>query len=160
MKAANGVRFPDATPRAQLAAVSLQLRAVHESLVEAVRAGFEKLHGRIEGTGALLALVLEDPLFAWLRPMSALLAELDGAVDDPEAAVDGRKSREVRDRLARWTSVTGEPDEFAEVYRVYLQSDPKVVMAHAALKRALAAIPPDELTPETGQRAGQKGRSA
>jgi hypothetical protein len=131
----------DFTPRAQLAEVSRRLRAVHESLVGAVQVAFERLHGRVNGSGTLLALVLDDPLFAWLRPMSALAAELDTLADDEDVNVDMTKLTEVRTSIELWTSISGEPNEFAESYRVFLQTDPGVVMAHAALKQELAAIP-------------------
>jgi hypothetical protein len=131
----------DLTPRARLAAVNRLLRDVHGSLVRAVQEAFERLHGRVSGSVALLALVLDDPLFAWLRPMSALIAELDELADDGERDVDRVKLAAIRTTIERWTSITGEADEFAESYRIFLQTDPGVVLAHAALKQALAAIP-------------------
>lgn len=131
----------DLTPRARLAAVSRLLRDVHGSLLRAVQEAFERLHGRVSGSSTLLALVLDDPLFAWLRPMSALVAELDELTDNEELNVDLLKLAEIRTTIERWTSISGEPDEFAESYRVFLQTNPGVVLAHAALKQALAAIP-------------------
>ena len=131
----------DLAPRARLAAVSRLLRDVHGSLVRAVQEAFERLHGRVSGPGALLALVLDDPLFAWLRPMSALIAELDELADNREIDVDSAKLAQIRATIERCTSISGEGDEFAESYRVFLQSDPGVVLAHAALKQALAALP-------------------
>ena len=128
-------------PRSHLADLSLRLREVHESLVGALQVTFEKLHGRIETNGKLFELVLHDPLFAWLRPMSKLIAEVDELVDDPDARVDFPRLDAVRNTIERWTCATGEPDEFADSYRVFLQNEPRVVMAHAALKRELAAIP-------------------
>jgi hypothetical protein len=128
-------------PRNNLAEISLRLREVHESLVRALQVSFEKLHGRVETNGKLFELVLHDPLFAWLRPMSKLIAELDGLVDDPDVRVDFSRVDAVRNTIERWTCGTGEADEFADSYRVFLQAEPNVVMAHAALKQELAAIP-------------------
>src|SRR5579859_3824916 len=82
--------------RAQVAEVAETLRALHKALLDALRVSFEKLHGRIEGPGAFLQLVLHDPLFAWLRPMSALIAELDDTADG-ESIVDGALLSRVRE---------------------------------------------------------------
>src|SRR5256885_4389593 len=73
---------------AQLAEVTDALRCLHKTLLEAHRVSFEKLYGRIDGAGAFLQIVIPDPLFAWLRPLSALIAELDDLAGDDGSVVD------------------------------------------------------------------------
>ena len=50
--------------RAQLAGVRHSLLDLHKHLISAVQQDFEKLHGRVAGPGALLQLLLSDPLFS------------------------------------------------------------------------------------------------
>jgi hypothetical protein len=126
-------------PVAELQQAAQALRALHRALVASVQVGFEKLHGRVRGPGALLQLVLDDPLFTWLRPMSLLITQLDELLDD-EAAIDPQQLAEILSTLERWTSNRGEGGELAANYLALLQTDPDVVMAHAALDKQLARL--------------------
>jgi hypothetical protein len=123
----------------QLGAVLLALRALHKTLVAGVQLGFEKLHGRVQGPGELLSLLLNDPLFAWLRPLSQLITELDDLVDG-ETPIDAASLLLIRSTIERW--LTDPTDDFAANYLSLLQSDPDVVLAHAALRKELANLSP------------------
>ena len=127
--------------RAQVSQVARAALVLHKTLLDAVRAGFEKLHGPVRDSGALLGLVMSDPLFAWLRPLSGLIAELDALVDETDVPLDEARLAQLRATLERWTSQSAGNDDFAANYRVYLQSDPEVVMAHAVLRDRLVALP-------------------
>jgi len=63
--------------RQQLEEVRRGLLRVHKSLLEDARIRYEREQGRIEGSGALLRLVLNDPWFAWLHPLSGLVVQFD-----------------------------------------------------------------------------------
>ena len=134
----------DPRHREVLTEVSRALRAVHKSLVAAVQVGYEKEHGRVESPGALLQLVLHDPAFAWLRPMSALIVELAELVEDDEALVDSATLADVRSAIERWITDSGKPSDFSARYLVVLQNVPEVVMAHGALRKRLATLPQPE----------------
>lgn len=132
----------DPKHRKELAEVSGALRGVHKTLVAAVQVGFEKEHGRVESPGALLQLVLHDPAFAWLRPMSALIVELDELAEDKDSLVDATTLADVRTAIERWITDAGKQSEFSSRYLVLLQNEPDVVMAHSALRKRLALLPP------------------
>jgi hypothetical protein len=66
--------------RERLAALRDLLLEQHKLLLDRERAVYEQSHGPIAGPGALLKLVIEDPHFAWLRQLSALVAEVDEAL--------------------------------------------------------------------------------
>ena len=118
-------------PRIQLDDISRALSELHRCLLAAVQISFEKVYGRVPNSGALLQLVVNDPLFAWLRPLSALIAEID---DLEEEQINAAKIANVRRTVADW--IAGEAS-----YNVMLQHDPSVVVAHAQLKRALTPRP-------------------
>src|SRR5438874_10707120 len=55
------------------------LREVHRTLVQAVRATYEREIGPAGGPGQMLRLLTEHPYFAWLHPMSELIVDLDSS---------------------------------------------------------------------------------
>lgn len=139
MYTSSGVAQQDA--RSQLAEVRHSLLALHRHLITTVQLEFEKLHGRVAGPGALLQLLLSEPQFSWLRPISILLADLEEQ-DEAEGNVwDAEKLARIRNTIERWITDTGDGNEFTAHYLPLLQSDPDLVMAHAALRRQLAALP-------------------
>lgn len=109
------------------------VRALHRELLLAVQRLFEKLHGRVQGPGQLLELAVHDPLFVWLKPLSARLVELEELERD---GVDAVRFEALR---AGVEHVLERDAEFSAVYRGYLQAEPEVVVAHARVRRAFAA---------------------
>src|SRR5437016_3562504 len=113
------------------------LREVHRALVQAVRAAYEKEVGPAGGPGQMLRLLTEDPFFAWLHTMSELIVDLDSLLAQellPAGTVAG-----VRLEVNRLVQAGGSP--FWEKYAPFLQSEPKVAIAHGRLKQALGALP-------------------
>ena len=118
--------------RANLRELAAAARTLHHRLLVATQKSFEKLHGRVESPGQLLQLAVHNPLFAWLRPLSAQLALLDelAEADELHDADAARAAGEI-------TAVL-ESDAFRGSFLVYLQSEPDVVLANAALRPLLA----------------------
>src|SRR5678809_888209 len=73
--------------RQQLEEVRRGLLRVHKALLEDARIRYEREQGRIEGSGALLQLVLNDPWFAWLHPLSGLVVQIDELLASDEATL-------------------------------------------------------------------------
>ena len=122
-----------------LAALRAALLGLHAALVEHERAPYERLHGRVS-SGELLRLTIGDPWFAWLRPLSELIVAIDEALagEEPPSPEESRS-------LARFTSELVSPSGGAAAlgapYGRALQEGPAVVLAHGAVRRALAAWP-------------------
>lgn len=127
---------PEHTPADEVRALRAAVRALHKELLGAVQRRFEKLHRRVQGPGELLELAAHDPLFEWLKPLSERLVELEELDVD---AVAREQAAALRAGFGRLLDADG---EFAAVYRVYLQSEPDVVIAHAELRRALRGALP------------------
>jgi hypothetical protein len=121
--------------RAALEAVAAALRPLHKALVDVTTVAWEREHGRVPGPAALFHLLIQEPFFAWLRPMSGLMAELDELLDE-EGPVGAAGMRARVEAL-----ITENGHHFAARYLEILQQEPDVVMAHAALRRALAQLP-------------------
>jgi len=103
--------------------------------VDAEREVYERAHGRVSPQ-AFLDLLLKDPAFAWLGPLTSLIVRLDEAKNDVEVA---SVSAQIRKLLV--PDETG--DAFQRHYRDLLQSRPGLVVAHGALIGSLldSAVP-------------------
>jgi hypothetical protein len=129
----------DAEVRQRLDGVTHALRPLHKALVDLVAADYEKRHGRIGGPVRLFQLLTTDPFFAWLHPMSALMAEIDELYDQKEP-IEPPSIAAVRTTLESLIGNRGQepsPDSFVSRYLEILQNHPEVVMAHARLRGAL-----------------------
>ena len=126
--------------RVRLSKVRDALLQLHKALIESERTSYEQTFGKIASPYQFLKLLTEDPWFAWLRPVSQLIAEMDEALDSKElltsTAVDGLLSR------TRTMLVPTEGGEgFSQHYDEALQRDPDVVFAHASVAKLIK--PPD-----------------
>lgn len=130
------------TPAERLATVRDQLAQLHQTLLEAERRDLERERGRI-GSTEYLGLLLNDPRFAWLRPIGRMLVRIDEFVEECEADGGGVPAlgadllmEEVRQTVQLRTGLEG-----GWRYQAWLQRDPAVVLAHAALHQSLRQQP-------------------
>src|SRR6266705_1507210 len=133
----NAMTKTDTTKLDKLRHALLQL---HKALLDAQRIRYERENGRVESRGELLALVLEDASFEWLRVLSALIARLDelaeaDKVDDKSG--DARAElRGVIERLRTLVRFEGN-DGFTGPYREIVEAVPDALVAHVQLSRLL-----------------------
>jgi hypothetical protein len=120
--------------RRRLNDARLGLLALHKALLDYERIRYERKHGRVETSGAFLQLAIHDPHFAWLRPISELVVQIDELLvsDEPGAEVDA-DTITAQARTLLLADETG--GEFQRRYHQTLQDSPEVVMAHAQWKR-------------------------
>jgi len=112
------------------------LLQLHKTLLDAQRIRYERENGRVESRGELLALVLEDASFEWLRVLSALIARLDelADADDKDAGAEMRGVIERLRTLVRFEGNIG----FTGPYREIVEAVPDALVAHVQLSRLLA----------------------
>jgi hypothetical protein len=124
-----------ASTRQQLEDVRRGLLRVHKALLEDAQIRYEREQGRIEGSGALLRLVLNDPWFAWLHPLSGLVVQIDEllAADAPTAVEAEALLNQAR--MLMKPDANGEG--FAKRYDRAIQDVPDVLIAHVALGKHL-----------------------
>ena len=106
------------------------LLRLHKILLDAERADFEKVSGRVT-SGELLQLVVNHPQFDWLRRISAIVAEIDETLAAQEPATEEELQGLVAQARLLFTSSVDK--EFSEKYQAALQRDPDVVLAHSAV---------------------------
>jgi hypothetical protein len=112
------------------------LLRLHKALLDDERVAYERVHGRIPSNGAFLQLALNDAWFAWLCPLSQLIARLDELSESDDAA-----SRETIPALLVSVQTllmpTEEGEGFGRQYHDALQRSPDVVLAHAGVRTLL-----------------------
>jgi hypothetical protein len=88
--------------------------------------------------------ITTDPEWAWLQPLYRLIADIDHALAY-ESALPASESAAIGAHARELLSGGGAPEEqlFLDRYRALLQTDPAVVMAHAAALQALRKLPPE-----------------
>jgi hypothetical protein len=80
--------------------------------------------------------VSEHPFFAWLKPITSLIVDIDELVRrDFEIA----EAMTLGDRVDRMFGSSPDP-EFAEKYVPILQRDVDVAIGHAEVRKAAAAL--------------------
>src|SRR6267154_1549694 len=99
------------------------LRPLHLALTKETQVAYERRHGPVQGPGELLQLLIRHPDFAWLHPLSELMAVADELLDP---------RREV--------PVAPEEAAVSPRYRDVLQQSPTAVMAHSAVRDALKGL--------------------
>ena len=121
--------------RQQLEDVRRALLRVHKALLEDARIRYEREQGRIEGSGALLRLVLNDPWFDWLHPLSGLVVQIDEllAADDAKANDGVALLSQARALLRPDASGNG----FQRRYHRAIQDAPDVLIAHVAAGKVM-----------------------
>ena len=132
-----GDAVASALAAARLRAIRTALLQLHKSVLDAERFRFERARGRrIEGPGEALRLVLQDNAFAWLRPLSELIVQLDTrlAEDDAVKAADVADMTEHARALLQRDAAGS---VFHESYRRLLQDAPEVVVAHGRVTALL-----------------------
>ncbi len=112
---------------------------LHKTLLDWERAAYERIHGRVSG-GELLKIIVEDPQFGWLRPISELIVRIDTTVDmEARDGADDVEALAARARLVTAADEAGTPN--AQRYHAALQDHPDAVFAHRAVTSVLKARP-------------------
>jgi hypothetical protein len=113
---------------------------VHRALLEAERIRYERMHGRVENSGTLLQLIMNDPWFVWLRPMSELIVQIDEWLEQEQRS--GTPSPDLAEILLAQVRDRLRPDEdgaeFQQRYHRLLQEEPTVAVAHAEVRKLVS----------------------
>ncbi|HUQ75792.1 MAG TPA: hypothetical protein VM183_13790 [Burkholderiales bacterium] len=110
--------------------VRRRLLELHKALVDVERDGYERTRGRMPD-GDFLKALIDDPAFAWLAPLTALIVRLDEVEGE---ALPTEYVAEIK-RLLK-------PDDlglaFQRRYYEMLQKSPDALVAHGAVMQSLS----------------------
>ena len=101
---------------------------LHKTLLDWERAAYERIHGRVSSHDLLHA-ILNDPQFAWLRPLSELIVRIDElmAHEAPDTSADVNA---ILDRARALVSPEDPSGAYTQRYHAALQEHPDAVFAH------------------------------
>jgi hypothetical protein len=119
--------------------MSKALIPMHRALINAAREDYALAYEAV-GPSRLMQLLGDDPFFAWLKPITALIVDIDEMArrDFERPDVDA-----IVDRVQRLFGPAPEPS-FAEQYVPILQREVDVATGLAAVRHALRKVPTKE----------------
>lgn len=125
-----------AAQRAALRELWQHLLPLHRALIEVARAEYAATVAPVAGPTHLLRLLNDDPFFTWLKPMTAVIVDIDemSRTDFERTQLDAVTSR------VRRIFDTEADAAFAARYLPLLQRDVDVAIAHAAIRQILARL--------------------
>jgi hypothetical protein len=110
---------------------------LHKVLLDWEQSAYERINGRVSAAELLKAIV-EDPQFAWLRPISELIVRIDTTVEaEPPAGAVEVEALVARAREVTAADESGPPH--AKRYHSALQEHPDAVFAHRDVAQVLKA---------------------
>ncbi|MEY4917652.1 MAG: hypothetical protein RL616_1565 [Verrucomicrobiota bacterium] len=122
--------------RPRLTELREALMQLHKTLLDSERRSYEESFGRTLSGYDFLNLLTSDPWFAWLAPVTHLLADVDALLDAKEPlTVVGVNALTLKTKSLLTPTETGEG--FSRQYDEVLQRDPEVLFAHVALAKLI-----------------------
>lgn len=113
------------------------LLKLHKVLMGSERVGYEQTFGKIQSPYHFLQLLTSDPWFAWLRPLSQIIAAMDEALDAKKPLLTSAMVDDFRRQATALLVATEIGEGFSRHYYEALQRDPDVVFAHAEVMKVL-----------------------
>jgi hypothetical protein len=130
---ARTMHTPDTPERARLRdglrEISRILLPLHRRLIESAKSDYAFAYDAKANSAELIELLQNDPFFAWLKPLTAVIVDIDemARTDFEPAAADAI--------IARIESLLAE-----QRYIEMLQNDVEIASDHAALRGALQRV--------------------
>ncbi|HLL91213.1 MAG TPA: hypothetical protein VK324_18085 [Tepidisphaeraceae bacterium] len=124
--------------RRRLDAARLGLLTVHKALLDYERSSFESLNGPVASSGQFLQIVINDPFFAWLHPLSQMIVQ----IDEVEVSREPTALADATALLARAKDMiqpNESGDEFQRRYHHAIQESAEVAVAHGDWRRRVSA---------------------
>lgn len=115
----------------RLDVASRALLAVHKALLDHERARYEREHGPVASSGQMLQLVIHDPHFAWLHPLSTAIVRLDELATSSEPSGPADAEAELKS-VAAMVRPDLQGSEFNRRYHRLLQESATIAQADTA----------------------------
>lgn len=115
--------------RRKLKDLSKSLLRLHKTLLDAAKIEYETKFGAISGANQYLQLVIDDPHFAWLRKISALIALVDEATSIRRAASE-TDAQALLGEAQILLNFEDADEDFNDKFQTALQKSPDAVINH------------------------------
>ena len=115
--------------RQKLKNLSKAMLGLHKTLLEAEKAKYEAANGKIQNANVYLALVLDDPQFAWLRKFSSLIALIDEGTSLRRPATQ-TDAQALLDEAKLLLNFEDADEDFNDKFQNALQDNSDAVLGH------------------------------
>ncbi len=115
--------------RATLKALSKSMLGLHKTLLDAAKVDYEAANGQIASIGQYFQLVVDDPFFAWLRKISALIALIDEAVSVRRPATES-EAKGLENEAKLLLNFQDGDEAFNEKFQTALQKNAEAVLSY------------------------------
>jgi len=125
--------------RKRLMEVRQSLLTLHKALLDSERTSYEIAHGTVPSPAAFLQLLINDNWFAWLRPVTTLLVQIDEALAAKKPPASSREFERLIGDTRALLSPSREANGFWKRYSGTVQRDPAVAVLHEQMEKQLAS---------------------
>ena len=112
---------------------------LHKALLEFERVGYEATFGKIQSPYQFLKLVMDDPWFTWLAPMTQLITAMDETLDAKNGPLTVAAVDAMAERVKALLVATEGGEGFSRHYDEALQRNPDVILLHASVAKLIRA---------------------
>lgn len=128
-----------AQARQKLGQVRELLLELHKALLDSERTQYEIVHGPIASPAAFLQLLINDEKFAWLRPTTTLIVQVDEALAAKKPPATQVELEQLRMDIRALFSPSRNGEDFWKRYVTVVQRDPAVAQMQKRMEGALEA---------------------
>jgi len=124
--------------RRKLADLRETLLTLHKALLDSERTAYELVHGPVSSAAAFLQLLINDPWFAWLQPITTLIVQVDETLAAKKPPAATRDFEQLIADMRALLSPSREVNGFWKRYSAVVDRDPAVTILHQQIERELA----------------------
>ncbi len=111
--------------------------SLHKALLDSERTAYELIHGPVASPSAFLQLLISDPWFSWLQPVTTLIVQIDETLAAKKPPASDRELVQLIGDTRALLSPPRNGSEFWKRYAVALQRDPGVAVLHQQVQEKL-----------------------
>lgn len=126
--------------RARLKELRNSLLTLHKALLDSERTAYEIVHGTVATPAAFLQLLINDNWFAWLRPITTLIVQIDEALAAKKPPKEDRDFKQLITDTHALLSPSREANDFWKPYTAVVARDPAVAVLHNEMQERWPAI--------------------
>ena len=135
------MELPDAglaQARQRLTEIRQILLTLHKALLDSERTSYEIAHGPISSASAFLQLLINDNWFAWLRPITTLIVQMDESLAAKKPPAGARDFEQLIMDTRALLTPSREVNGFWKRYSGAVQRDPGVAVLHEQMEKQLS----------------------
>ena len=110
---------------------------LHKALLDSERTAYELIHGPIGSPSAFLQLLINDPWFSWLQPVTTLIVQIDETLAAKKPPATDREFVQLIGDTRALLSPSRNESDFWKRYNSAVQRDPGVAVLHHQVQERL-----------------------